>query len=159
MRTLVFLSLLFIACNSSDQAEPTKTTESTEATDGTADTKTTTDTAVVKPPADTAVADERPVYSNQRFRDVKVQKLGGYRFEITGQAQIFEANFGWYVTDGQEEIKTGNTMTDAGAPEWGNFSFVVRIKKKRPDSKLQVVLFESSAKDGTRQYQLPVLLY
>ncbi len=50
-------------------------------------------------------------------------------------------------------------MTDMGAPEWGNFSFTVDVEKKRPNSTLTLILFESSAKDGSRQFELPILLY
>jgi hypothetical protein len=49
-------------------------------------------------------------------------------------------------------------MTDAGAPEWGRFSFTVEAVKKRANSTLHIILFESSAKDGSRQYELPILL-
>lgn len=57
------------------------------------------------------------------------------------------------------ELKKGNTITDAGAPEWGNFNFTVDVKKERENSTLMLILFESSPKDGSRQYELPVLLY
>ena len=111
--------------------------------------------------ADTIQAQEPAgkVYSNARFRDVVVNKLGNNKYRITGKAQIFEANFGWVIEDGHEELQKGNTMTDAGAPEWGNFDFVIEAKKKRENSTLHLILFESSAKDGSRVYELPVLLY
>jgi len=99
------------------------------------------------------------VYSNERFKDVVVEKTGEHQFLVRGKGQIFEASFGWVIEDGHEELKSGYTMTDAGAPEWGNFSFTVEVEKKRPNSTLMLILFESSAKDGSRQYELPVLLY
>jgi hypothetical protein len=49
-------------------------------------------------------------------------------------------------------------MTDAGAPEWGNFEFTIDVTKKRGNSTLTLILFESSAKDGSRQYELPIAL-
>ncbi len=99
------------------------------------------------------------VYSNQRFKDVTVEQIGEHKFRIRGKGQIFEAAFSWVVEDGHNEIKEGHDMTDAGAPEWGNFNFVVDVKKQRPNSTLHLILYEASAKDGSRQYQLPVLLY
>ena len=78
---------------------------------------------------------------------------------IKGKGQIFEANFSWIIEDGHEELQQGHQMTDAGAPEWGNFSFTVNASKKRPNSTLHLILFEISAKDGSRQHELPVPLY
>ena len=104
-------------------------------------------------------ADSLPqLYANERFRNVTVTNLGNDRFLIEGEGQIFEANFGWAVEDGHLELKKGHEMTDAGAPEWGKFKFIVEVEKQRPNSSLTLVLFESSAKDGTRQYELPLVL-
>ena len=99
------------------------------------------------------------IYSNKRFRNVTVRNLEGNKFLVRGEGQIFEANFSWVVEDGHEELKSGHQMTDAGAPEWGKFQFTVDVEKKRPNSTLQLILFEISAKDGSRQYELPVFLY
>lgn len=98
------------------------------------------------------------IYSNARFRDVTVQKVGANKYTIQGKGQIFEAAFGWVVEDGHNEIKEGFEMTDAGAPEWGNFKFTIDVKKERPNSTLTLILFETSAKDGSRVYQLPIKL-
>jgi hypothetical protein len=103
----------------------------------------------------------RPVaqtYDNKRFKDVRVEKIGRNKFRVYGQGQIFEANFGWVVEDGHEELKKGFQMTDAGAPEWGNFDFTIEVEKKRKNSTLTLILFETSAMDGSRQYELPVTL-
>jgi hypothetical protein len=99
------------------------------------------------------------VYANERFKDVTVEKTGEHQFLVKGKGQIFEASFSWVVEDGHEELKQGHTMTDAGAPEWGNFNFTIDVPKKRANSTLHLILFEASAKDGSRQYELPVLLY
>lgn len=99
------------------------------------------------------------IYSNKRFRNVTVRNLEGNKFLVRGEGQIFEANFSWVVEDGHEELKSGHQMTDAGAPEWGKFQFTVDVEKKRPNSTLHLILFEISAKDGSRQYELPVFLY
>ena len=107
----------------------------------------------------TASAPESTVYANERFKEVTVEKTGEHIFQIKGKAQIFEANFSWVVEDGHQELKKGHEMTDAGAPEWGNFKFTVDVKKDRENSTLMLILFESSAKDGSRQHELPVFLY
>jgi hypothetical protein len=103
--------------------------------------------------------ENKKIYSNQRFRNVTVERISEHQFRIKGQGQIFEASFSWVIEDGHEELKKGYEMTDAGAPEWGDFNFVVNVPKKRPDSKLHLILFEISAKDGSRQCELPVPLY
>ena len=107
----------------------------------------------------TAPLPSAKVYSNERFKEVTVEKIGEHKFLVQGKGQIFEASFSWIVEDGHEELKKGFQMTDAGAPEWGNFSFTIDVPKKRPNSTLNLILFESSPKDGSRQYELPVLLY
>jgi hypothetical protein len=99
------------------------------------------------------------IYANQRFKEVTVEKIGNHKFLIKGKGQIFEASFSWVVEDGHKEIKKGFEMTDAGAPEWGNFSFTIDVAKEHPNSTLHLILFEASAKDGSRQYELPILLY
>jgi hypothetical protein len=118
------------------------------------------DTSLVKPDREPNIilAPSR-IYSNKRFRDVRVERIAGDSFVVKGQGQIFEANFGWVVEDGHEELKKGNQMTDAGAPEWGNFEFKINVHKKRANSTLTLILFEVSAKDGSRQYELPIKLY
>ena len=97
-------------------------------------------------------------YSNKRFKDVTVEKIGENKFRIRGQGQIFEASFNWIVEDGHDELYKGFQMTEAGAPEWGKFEFTIDAKKKRENSTLILILFESSAMDGSRQYELPIVL-
>ncbi|HLF63954.1 MAG TPA: Gmad2 immunoglobulin-like domain-containing protein [Saprospiraceae bacterium] len=102
---------------------------------------------------------ETKTYSNERFKEVTVEKIGAHTFLVQGMGQIFEASFSWVIEDGHEELKKGFQMTDAGAPEWGKFSFTIDMPKKRTNSTLILILFESSPKDGSRQYELPVVLY
>lgn len=139
-----FIALLSVACNSAKQENKKNANPDT--------TQTTSDQPNVPPPA-------LKTHSNERFRYVTVQRTGDYTFLVQGKAQVFEANFGWVVEDGHNELKNGFQMTDAGAPEWGNFSFSIDVKKDRPNSTLILILFESSPKDGSRQHELPIELY
>ena len=131
------------------------------------DTMVQTDTLHVKADSAQKPAPEKPtdsvpeikMYANERFKEVTVEKTGEHTFLIQGKGQIFEASFSWVVEDGHEELKKGYQMTDAGAPEWGKFSFTIDVEKRRANSTLMLILFESSPKDGSRQYELPVLLY
>lgn len=142
------IALCFLACN--EHVEKTKITEVPELTEPAVD-------SVIR---NTPTADSIEVvsYSNARFRNVIVEKTEGNIYSITGEAQIFEANFNWVIEDGHNELQKGFQMTDAGAPEWGAFSFTVTAEKQRPNSTLLLILFESSAKDGSRQHELPITL-
>ena len=139
---LPILFLILFSCNSHEQREVSNDN----------------DTIIETKPAENKIETPK-IYSNERFNDVKVERLGSDSFLIKGKAQIFEANFGWVIEDGHNELQQGHQMTDAGAPEWGNFNFIVHAQKKNPNSTLHLILFESSAKDGSRQYELPILLY
>jgi hypothetical protein len=107
---------------------------------------------------DTATNKVQKTYANTRFKDVTVMKAGENTYRIRGKGQIFEASFGWVIEDGHNELAKGFAMTDAGAPEWGKFDFTVEAKKARANSTLHLILFETSAKDGSRVYELPVPL-
>lgn len=98
-------------------------------------------------------------YSNERFKEVTVERIDENKFRVRGKGQIFEASFNWIIKYGHDELKTGFQTTDAGAPEWGNFDFTITVQKKRENSKLTLVLFEISAKDGSRQHELPIVLF
>ncbi len=118
----------------------------------------TTDTVAVFED-DEHIPDTLDVFSGGRFRNVQVNKTGDSTFEVKGEAQVFEAAFSWAIEDGQHVIKQGHGTTSAGAPEWGKFTFEVTAAKHGPESLPQLTLFEASAKDGSRQHELPILLY
>lgn len=116
------------------------------------------DTVIVEKEISTPPTEVK-VYDNVRFKDVTIKKTSEHSFLISGKAQIFEATISYVVEDGHDELLTGFVTADMGAPEWGNFSFPITITKKRENSTLTLILFESSAKDGSRQHELPMLLY
>ena len=150
MKCLILLLLIALgACNNNEHIKTT----------GKVDTiKTNPDTPQVRKEAKPEVPLPK-TYSNKRFKDVTVERVGQDTFLVRGQGQIFEANFNWVVEDGHEELQKGFQMTDAGAPEWGKFEFTIIVHKKRKNSTLTLILFESSSKDGSRQYELPITLY
>ncbi|HEX8547649.1 MAG TPA: Gmad2 immunoglobulin-like domain-containing protein [Cytophagaceae bacterium] len=106
-----------------------------------------------------SIAIKEEAYSNERFKEVTIEKVGYGKFIVTGKGQIFESSFGWIVEDGHNELMSGFGNTDAGAPEWGSFELRIDVKKERPNSVLHLILFETSAKDGSRQHELPIRLY
>ena len=150
MRITLFISaIILVACNNNE-------TKNTPVKTDTLKTTPATNQVIEKKPE--AIIPASKTYFNNRFRNVRVERIGANKFRINGQGQIFEANFNWIVEDGHEELKKGFQMTDAGAPEWGKFEFTIDVQKKRQNSTLTLILFESSAMDGSRQYELPIVL-
>ena len=144
-----FIKLLFLAvaiffygCNSNDTSE-----------------KAAADSAKIKtlPKKEIAAEIINKPFSNERFENVIVTKITEDSIAISGKAQVFEATFNWVLKQGNKEIKSGYQTTDAGAPEWGNFKFGLSIASQS-DSTMHLVLFESSAKDGSRMSELAIPL-
>lgn len=140
--SILALLLFIVACNPTEQKNESITCDSKEASN-------IIDTVNYTP----------KTYSNERFKDVSIENLGENKFRITGQAQVFEATLNWIVEDGHQEIMKGFQTADTGAPEWGKFDFTIEAIKKQENSTLTLYLFEISAKDGSRQHELPLLLY
>lgn len=104
------------------------------------------------------VPDTPQAKSIPRFRNVSVRKGSDGRYQVVGEAMVFEAAFGYIVEDGHHELASGFGMASAGAPAWGKFSLTLDVPKKRHGSTLHLVLFESSPKDGSRQHEFAVRL-
>src|SRR5678809_269932 len=98
IRYFLLSALLYMGCNNPEQ----KQTTTVNADSGQVQDKTKTIAEPVK--TDTQL---NHVYSNQRFKDVTVEKLDGDSFRVKGRAQVFEANLSWVVEDGHEELKKG----------------------------------------------------
>ncbi|MFY0545346.1 Gmad2 immunoglobulin-like domain-containing protein [Brevibacillus sp. H7] len=97
-------------------------------------------------------------YENEIFQEVTVKKIKDGEYEVRGKARIFEAMVDYVVEDGHNELAKGSVMAEKGAPEWGNFQFTLQVKKAEPNSTLMLILFETSAKDGSRRMELPIPL-
>ena len=98
------------------------------------------------------------VYGNEAFRDVTAMKSGTNTYTISGQARVYEGTVNYVVEDGHNELLKGFTTADAGGPSWGNFNFTIEVKKLRAASTLMLILFETSAMDGSRKHELPIAL-
>lgn len=146
MRILLFilLTLGLIACNDNEQ----------KTTIGSSDTAANIiDTNQNNQQVDTLHGTAKK-YSNDRFKNVYVEQLTETKFRVRGQGQIFEASFGYTVEDGHNELVNHFATTDAGAPDWGNFDFTIDVAKERENSTLTLLIYEQSAKDGSRQHVL-----
>lgn len=147
MKRIIFLLFILIAsCNKKEKIA-----------EGTLEVVNIGDTVQLKKatPSDTPLKK----YSNERFRNVTAEKVDDRKYRVRGEGQIFEASFNWIVEDGHDELQKGYAMTDKGAPEWGKFDFTLDVAKKRTSSTLTLILFQISAKDGSRQYELPIVLF
>ena len=140
---ILFSIILFISCNKENKTIPKINDKSTAK-----------DTVSTDLP--NIITEKK--YSNERFREVTVEKIAANKFRVKGEAQIFEANFSWVVEDGHNELKSGFEHTDAGAPEWGKFDFSIEVLKSSENSTLTLILFEESAEDGSPKHQLPISL-
>ncbi|WNC12663.1 Gmad2 immunoglobulin-like domain-containing protein [Brevibacillus brevis] len=99
-------------------------------------------------------SEKQDVYANDLFRQVTVKKTGTDTFEVKGQAQVFEGVVSYVVEDGHNELVKGSIQTSAGAPAWGDFTHTLTVKKADPNTTLTLILFETSAKDGSRRSEL-----
>lgn len=144
---LIFACLL-IACNGN-----------VKNTDSHGDDSPKTDTSRIAPAEEgTTNSSSAKTYENDRFRNVSIQKGNANEFIVEGEARVFEGTVSWVVEDGHNELMNGFETTDAGAPAWGHFKLTFEAKKQEPNSTLTLVLFESSAKDGSRVHELPIPL-
>lgn len=144
---IAFFIFVLLACNSGENQSDTEQID-------------TTNTEVPMTDIDSIEENGIPseIYTNERFREVTVEKTGENSYTIRGKAQVFEANINWVVEDGHEELLSGYQTTSAGAPEWGSFEFTIEVKKVRENSTLNLILYEASAEDGSRRFELPIVL-
>ena len=107
----------------------------------------------------TGAIERVPVAENDTFR-VFSPKPGaelGPKFVVEGEAQVFEAAFSWQLEDGHNILAEGHEMTDAGAPEWGEFTLEVNYETASQPN-MSLILFVYSAKDGSVERELIIPL-
>src|SRR5438045_2428758 len=128
---VLLLTVFFSACNNSEPRpagtpkDDSTITEKDDTTVNRDSLSTQAGTAKTNDATSSETTTIPKTYSNQRFKEVTIKKTGEHSFLVKGKGQIFEASFSWVIEDGHEELQQGHAMTDAGAPEWGNFSFTV----------------------------------
>jgi len=101
---------------------------------------------------------EKP-QQNEAFRKLKVEGSDG-KYTVTGEARVFEAVMHYAVTDGLHVLKEDIFQLDEGAPEWSAFTLTIDIAKEKlpPAGDMLLVLYELSAKDGSRVNEVRVTL-
>ncbi|GAB1529288.1 MULTISPECIES: Gmad2 immunoglobulin-like domain-containing protein [Brevibacillus] len=136
------------------QKPPVATKPETPASEPPASTQPTTPE---KPPTN-QTGQQETVYGNDIFRNVTVKKTAQDTFEIKGQASVFEAVLNYVVEDGHNELTQGSVQASTAAPDWGDFTHTLKVKKAEPNSTLTLILFETSMKDGSRRMELIIPL-
>lgn len=96
---------------------------------------------------------------SQAFRNVSVTGSRG-NYVVTGEARVFEATIQYEVEDGHFLLQQGFVTASEGAPGWGAFTIDIRIPEESlpANGTLMLILFEESAKDGSRLHETPVIL-
>ncbi len=146
---LLFLGLLFFcSCNTSTDNKTTQTVN----TENPVTEKQNIDTS-----SNSVTSDS--IYSNARFRNVTVTDLGNGIYDIKGEAKVFEATLNYILRQGKEESDVAHTTTSKGAPDWGKFNFTINSTIFKVNVPLYVILFESSAKDGSKLDELSIKLF
>ena len=132
MRLTFFATIMiFISCNANEKS-------GTVTKNDTLITAVATTAVEQKPTAKKDTILPLKAYTNKRFKNVIVERIGKDSFLVHGQGQIFEATFNWVLEDGHDELQKGFQMTDAGAPEWGKFKFIIQAQKKRKTQHLRL---------------------
>ncbi|MFY9376984.1 MAG: Gmad2 immunoglobulin-like domain-containing protein [Peptococcia bacterium] len=82
------------------------------------------------------------------------------RVIVRGLARVFEGTIQYEFEDGHFILDQGFTTASKGAPEWGEFEIIIELDQKTANGRGTVVLYEESAKDGSRlhELQIPVVI-
>jgi uncharacterized protein YceK len=96
---------------------------------------------------------------NKAFRGLKVEGEYG-EYTVTGEARVFEAVFGYSVSDGYQYYIEDFKQLNEGAPSWSPFTIEISISEEQlpVNGTVMLELYEESAKDGSKVNQLFVPL-
>jgi len=107
----------------------------------------------------TMIASVTRTLANEAFRNILVSGSQGV-YTIAGEARVFEGHLHYEVEDGHFILQEGSATASEGAPGWGIFKIDIQIPEEDlPEyATVTLVLFEISAKDGSRINELSVPL-
>lgn len=140
---LLILTVILAGCNSGNERDTSTIVANNP------DSVAPADHTSVDQPADTTSTVAAP-QSNDRFRDVTLVRLSNDSANLRGRARIFEANLSYAVYEQGKLMYENFHTTSAGAPEWGEFDFNIKVPAPSTDTGTYVMVYESSAKDGSR---------
>lgn len=76
---------------------------------------------------------------------------------VRGLARVFEATIQYELEDGHYVLASGFTTASSGAPDWGEFEITINVDFIS-SSTATLILYEESAKDGSRLHELVIPL-
>ncbi|WP_280770847.1 Gmad2 immunoglobulin-like domain-containing protein [Salipaludibacillus daqingensis] len=77
---------------------------------------------------------------------------------VRGLARVYEGTVSYEFEDGHYILDEGFTTASAGGPGWGEFEIVIELDDV-VDYSGRVILFEESAKDGSKLHELIIPVY
>lgn len=95
------------------------------------------------------------VIQNEAFRiyEPAPEAVVKDRIVVKGLARVYEGTVLYEFEDGHNILAEGFTTAKQGAPEWGEFEIIIEFDEVANNSG-SVILFEESAKDGSRRNEL-----
>lgn len=121
----------------------------------------TADPIIAKDPETYQWIDEKEtqevVLQNEAFRIFEPTPNAEVKDKIVvrGLARVFEGTIQYEFEDGHFVFDKGFTTASEGAPGWGEFEIVIDLDKI-PSGSARVILYEESAKDGSRLHELQI---
>jgi hypothetical protein len=89
--------------------------------------------------------------------EAKPHKTVQSEYQVTGQVRAWEASYSFRIKAGKKELVEGYGTATQGAPEWGDFKELIKVKHKK-GQKLTLELFEISQADGSEIHKLTIPL-
>lgn len=99
--------------------------------------------------------DSEIVAENEAFRifEPTPDAVVGNEFTVRGEARVYEAHIMYEFEDGHNVLDEGNVTASQGAPAWGEFKITISFDEVAHGVGT-VILYEESAKDGSRVNEL-----
>lgn len=95
------------------------------------------------------------IKSNNNIKVMQFDKING-GVHVSGVAKVFEATVNYAIENKSGDVlEEGVTMASIGGPKWGKFDFEVCYM---PNNTHYIVIFTTSARDGTRQNEIKLKL-
>ena len=97
------------------------------------------------------------ILENEAFKIFKPAPNSEVKDQIVvkGLARVFEATVQYEFEDGHYVFDKGFTTASEGAPGWGEFEIILDLDKV-PNGPARVIIYEESAKDGSRLHELQI---
>ncbi len=79
------------------------------------------------------------------------------KYQVTGQARVFEGTYNYRIKEGDKEIVKGFGTASRGGPDWGDFKEVIKIPQNTGKD-LTLELYEINQENGEEANKLIIPL-